>query len=93
MTERFEHWAAEAAVPEARNDDEPLPALVQGFFLERLMTQRNASPATVSAYRDTFRLLLRYLADQQQCPATTVTMDMLHADTILAFLNDLEVRR
>ena len=69
------------------------PALVQGFFLERLMTQRNASPATVSAYRDTFRLLLRYLADQQQCPAAAVTMDMLNADTILAFLDDLEVRR
>lgn len=69
------------------------PALVQGFFLERLMAQRNVSPATVSAYRDTFRLLLRYLADTRHCPAAAVTMDVLNADTILAFLDDLEVRR
>lgn len=69
------------------------PALVQGFFLERLMKQRNASPATVSAYRDTFRLLLRYLADQRQCSAAAITMDILNADTILDFLEDLEVRR
>lgn len=31
-------------------------SLVQGFFLERLMTQVNASSCTISAYRDTFRL-------------------------------------
>lgn len=69
------------------------PTLVQEFFLERLMTQRNASPATVSAYRDTFRLLLRYLSDTQGCPAASIAMDMLNADAILAFLDELEVRR
>ena len=33
------------------------PAL-QAFFTDRLITQRNASPQTIAAYRDTFRLLL-----------------------------------
>ena len=42
------------------------PAL-QAFFTERLITQRNASPQTIAAYRDTFRLLLalRARADRQ----------------------------
>ena len=36
------------------------PALLQAFFLERLVAQRNASPQTVAAYRDSFRLLLEF---------------------------------
>ena len=32
--------------------------LLQQFFLERLIQQRNASPRTVAAYRDTFRLFV-----------------------------------
>ena len=34
-----------------------LAPTVQAFFTERLITQRNASPHTIAAYRDTFRLL------------------------------------
>jgi integrase/recombinase XerD len=34
-------------------------SLVQGFFTERLLRQRQASPHTIAGYRDTFRLLLR----------------------------------
>jgi integrase/recombinase XerD len=30
------------------------PAL-QAFFTDRLITQRNSSPQTIAAYRDTFR--------------------------------------
>lgn len=37
-----------------------LAPTVQAFFTERLITQRNASPHTIAAYRDTFRLLLRF---------------------------------
>jgi len=40
------------------------PAL-QAFFTERLITQRNASPQTIAAYRDTFRLLLRFAQSGQ----------------------------
>ena len=36
-----------------------LPALVQSFFMDRLMQQRQASPHTIASYRDTFRLLLQ----------------------------------
>ena len=34
--------------------------LVQEFFLDRLIRQRNSSPQTVAAYRDCFRLLFEF---------------------------------
>jgi len=37
------------------------PALLQRFFTERLVTHQDASGHTVAAYRDTFRLLLRFV--------------------------------
>jgi hypothetical protein len=39
------------------------PAL-QAFFTERLITQRGSSPETIAAYRDAFRLLLRFAHEQ-----------------------------
>jgi hypothetical protein len=35
-------------------------ALLQRFFTDRLIQQRQASAHTISSYRDTFRLLLRF---------------------------------
>jgi integrase/recombinase XerD len=37
-----------------------LAVLLESFFTQRLMSQRQASPNTISSYRDTFRLLLRF---------------------------------
>ena len=37
-----------------------LAPTLQAFFTERLITQRDSSPRTVAAYRDTFRLLLSF---------------------------------
>ena len=39
----------------------PLAPLLQAFFTERLARQRDASPHTIAAYRDGFRLLLAFL--------------------------------
>lgn len=36
------------------------PALLQSFFITRLMTQRRVSPHTIASYRDRFRLLLQF---------------------------------
>jgi hypothetical protein len=38
-----------------------LAPTLQLFFSERLAKQRQASPRTVVSYRDTFRLLLRFV--------------------------------
>jgi hypothetical protein len=37
-----------------------LAPVMEGFFTERLVGQRQASPHTVASYRDTFRLLLGF---------------------------------
>jgi len=63
--------------------------LIQQFF-GSLRTQRNLSPHTISAYRDTFRLLLRFLAEEQRTAIDQLTLDMLSADAVLAFLEHLE---
>jgi site-specific recombinase XerC len=38
-----------------------LPGLLEAFFTDRLMRQRQASPHTIASYRDTFRLLLEFV--------------------------------
>ncbi len=36
------------------------PVLLESFFTQRLIAQRQASPHTIASYRDTFRLLLNF---------------------------------
>ena len=43
------------------NTPERFAELVQTSFCDYLIKQRDLSPRTVSAYRDTFRLLLNFL--------------------------------
>ena len=38
-----------------------LAPVLESFFTDHLMTQRQASPNTVASYRDTYRLLLAHL--------------------------------
>lgn len=74
--------------------DKPnLSSLLQDFFCQRLINQRNASPRTIAAYRDTFRLFIRYLADKRNLPPETLCLAILEAPMILAFLNYLEKDR
>ena len=37
-----------------------LAPLLERFFMQRLIQQRQVSPHTISSYRDTFRLLLKF---------------------------------
>ena len=41
-----------------------LAPTLEAFFTERLVGQRHASPHTIAAYRDAWRLLLRFVRDQ-----------------------------
>jgi site-specific recombinase XerD len=65
------------------------PAL-QAFFTNRLITQRNCSPQTIAAYRDTFTLLLRFVHDQTGKQPFELDLDDLDAPLIGAFLTHLE---
>lgn len=66
------------------------PALVQTFFTDRLLRQRQASAHTIASYRDTFRLLLRFAADQLGKAPTELALDDLGAPFIGDFLDHIE---
>ena len=68
------------------------PAL-QAFFTDRLITQRSSSPQTIAAYRDAFRLLLRFAHEQTGKQPFELDIDDLDAPLIGAFLNHLEQDR
>ena len=38
----------------------PLAPLLERFFTDRLLRQRQVSPHTIASYRDTFRLFLKF---------------------------------
>jgi integrase/recombinase XerD len=68
-------------------------ALIQRFFTERLLQQKNASPRTVTAYRDTFRLLFHY-AERALCKSPAeLTLQDFNANLVLNFLVHLESER
>jgi integrase/recombinase XerD len=70
-----------------------LPALIERFFTQRLMQQRNASPHTIASYRDTFRLLFSFAQTRLGKPPSKLDLADLDAPFIGAFLDDLEASR
>jgi len=69
------------------------PTLLQEFFCQHLLNQRNVSSQTIASYRDTFRLLLQYVDSRQNTKPVDVTLGNLNAPCILAFLDYLEKER
>jgi len=69
------------------------PSLLQAFFTDRLIAQRNASPHTIAAYRDTFRLLFAYAQEQLGKPPSALILEDLDSSFIGAFLGHLEHKR
>ena len=66
------------------------PQLLQKFFTQRLRQQQHASPCTVAAYRDCFRLLLAYAGCRLHRRPSDIAMGDLDAALILGFLDHLE---
>lgn len=69
------------------------PALLQTFFTNRLLQQRRASPHTVTAYRNTFRLLLRFATTRLGRAPSCLTVADLDAVFLGQFLDHLERER
>jgi integrase/recombinase XerD len=67
--------------------------LCQSFFSKRLMAQRKASPHTISAYAQTFRLLTTYAQKRLRTPPSKLSLAQLDAAFIAEFLDDLESNR
>lgn len=70
-----------------------LAPTLQGFFTERMLTQRRASPNTVASYRDTFRLLLGFAQRRTGKTPSKLQLEDLDAVLIGAFLEHLETHR
>src|ERR1700681_3104836 len=70
-----------------------LATTLQAFFTDRLARQRQVSPNTLAAYRDTLRLLLVFAADKKGKEPSKLDIDDLDAPLISAFLDDLEHQR
>jgi site-specific recombinase XerD len=67
--------------------------VLQRFFTDRLIGQRNASAHTVAAYRDTFRLLLTFASHDRGRSASQLRLDDLDPKVIAKFLDHLEIKR
>lgn len=66
---------------------------LQAFFTQRLVTQRGASPNTIAAYRDTFRLLLVFAQERTGTSPAKLALEDLDATLISSFLDALEAER
>jgi integrase/recombinase XerD len=67
--------------------------LCQSFFSKRLIAQRRASPHTVSAYAQTFRLLAGYAQKRLGVRPSELSLAQLDAPLLAGFLDDLESNR
>lgn len=66
---------------------------LEAFFTDRLMCQRQASPNTVAAYRDSWRLLLGFASKRTGKQPYELDVADLDAPLIGAFLEHLEAER
>ena len=57
------------------------------------MQQKQASAHTISSYRDTFRLLLKFLSRRLRRSPSDICLEHIDARAITAFLHDLEKER
>lgn len=64
--------------------------LLQSFFVQRLIHQRNASANTIRSYRDTFRLLLTFAQDRLKKEPFSLELADLDAALIADFLGEME---
>jgi integrase/recombinase XerD len=67
-----------------------LAPTLQAFFTDRLTRQRQASPQTIAAYRDTWRLLLAFTARRTGRQPGQLDFADLDAPLIGSFLDHLE---
>ena len=70
-----------------------LAPLLEGFFSDRLLRQRQASRNTMIAYRDTFKLLLRFAQERTAREPARLSVADLDAPMVTDFLDHLQSSR
>jgi site-specific recombinase XerD len=64
--------------------------LLERFFLQRLMQQRQVSPHTIASYRDTFCRLLKFAQQRLRMVPSQLRLEDITAPLIGKFLDHLE---
>lgn len=64
--------------------------LLEKFFTQRLMQQRQASPHTIASYRDTFKLLLEFVQRRLRRAPSALSLEEVDAPLVAAFLDEQE---
>ena len=70
-----------------------LATSLQTYFTTFAHTQRDLSPNTISSYRDTWRMLLKYLTATLNVPTEALDFDAVTATNVTGFLDHLEQQR
>jgi site-specific recombinase XerD len=70
-----------------------LAPTLESWFTVRLIGQRHVSSHTVTAYRDTWRLLLRFIHDRSGREPCQLDLSDIDASTVGAFLDHVEAER
>ena len=70
-----------------------LATSLQTYFTTFAHTQRDLSAHTITSYRDTWRMLLKYLTVTLEVPADAVDFDVVTATNVTGFLDHLEQER
>jgi site-specific recombinase XerD len=66
---------------------------LQAYFTTFAHTQRDLSANTINSYRDTWRMLLKYLTATLDVPVNTLDFDAVTATNVTGFLDHLEHER
>jgi site-specific recombinase XerD len=69
------------------------PALIEAFFTDRLIRQRQVSPNTIASYRDSFCLLFNFAKQRLKKEPSALSIEDLDAAFIGSFLNHIEKDR
>ena len=73
--------------------DEYISSWIKRFLLEYLISIRNLSKNTQQSYRDTFRLMLPFIANKIKKPIDKLLVEDIDPDAVKAFLSDVEKNR
>jgi integrase/recombinase XerD len=70
--------------------DHLLGPFIRRFLVEDVVVDRNLTANTQKSYRDSIRLLLRYMADRHAGEPTRLTVEQLTVSAVRGFLEHLE---
>jgi integrase/recombinase XerD len=75
------------------NGGQLLGPLIQSFFVDHLVTVKGLRPTSVRSYRDTIKLLLSFVAQDNKTRITKLTVEDLTFERVVGFLRYLEDER